>query len=165
MEELEVFDRRNRRIGRASRSQIHRFGLMHRAAHIFVFDPRGRLYLQFRRDTKDQYPGHWDSSAAGHVDPGEGYPDCAQRELWEELGLREDVRFVVEVAAAAVTGWEHVVLFQCTTDEAPRPNPEEIADGAFFTPEEVIRLLTDPHQPVTPAFRLLWAKWREAVGG
>ena len=37
---LEVFDRQNRRIGQATRGTIHRFGLRHRAVHIFVFDRR-----------------------------------------------------------------------------------------------------------------------------
>ncbi len=27
----------------------------------------------------------WDSSASGHVDPGESYHDCAVREMWEEI--------------------------------------------------------------------------------
>ncbi len=164
MEKLEVFNRANRLVGRACRSQIHRFGLIHRAAHVFVLDPQGRLYLQLRQDTKDQYPGHWDSAAAGHVEPGEDYRECARRELAEELGLTEDIQPVVEVSASAATGWEHVALFSCVTERRPRPNPEEIAAGRFFSRAEVEQLLAGPGPPVTPALRLLYDRWRRAAG-
>ena len=123
---LEVFDRQNRLIGRAARGTIHRLGLRHRAVHIFVFNSSGELYLQLRREHKDQYPGHWDTSAAGHVSPGEGYAAAAARELAEELGLQEKLFQLAEVTARPETGWEHVVLFQCWTETVPAPNPEEI---------------------------------------
>ena len=158
---LEVFDRRNRLIGRAARGTIHRLGLRHRAVHIFVFNSAGELYLQLRREHKDQYPRHWDTSAAGHVSPGESYPAAAARELAEELGLRETLSQVAEVTACPETGWEHVVLFQCRTETAPAPNPEEIETGAFFSLEEIDRMLTDAGRPITPAFRHLYNLWKK----
>ena len=60
---------------------------MHRAVHILVFNQRGELFLQKRSMSKDNDPGMWDSSAAGHVDSGESYLDCATREIEEELGV------------------------------------------------------------------------------
>lgn len=157
---LEVCDRRDRCIGRATRGAIHRYGLRHRAVHILVFDNAGRLYLQLRRDHKDKYPGHWDTSAAGHVSPGESYDAAAARELAEELGLQAKLSRVATVTASLQTGWEHVVLFQCRTVVEPVPNPAEITRGAFFTLEEIDRMLGDPGVPVTPAFRLLYQLWR-----
>jgi isopentenyl-diphosphate Delta-isomerase len=158
---LEVFDRHNRLIGQAARGTIHRFGLRHRAVHILVFTPSGDLYLQLRREHKDQYPRHWDTSAAGHVSPGESCEAAAARELLEELGLREELFQVVEVTARPETGWEHVVLFQCRTDKAPVPNPEEIERGAFYSLEEIDRMLTDTSRPITPAFRYLYDLWKK----
>jgi isopentenyl-diphosphate delta-isomerase len=157
---LEICDRHNRIIGRAFRETIHRLGLRHRAVHIFVFNTAAELYLQLRQQHKDQYPGHWDSSAAGHVSTGESYAAAAARELEEELGLREDLSQVAEVTACPETGWEHVVLFQCWTASTPTPNPEEIEQGAFYSLAEVDRMLTDPGLPVTPAFRLLYSLWK-----
>ena len=157
---LEVFDRHNRRIGQATRGNIHRLGLRHRSVHIFVFDLTGRLYLQLRGEHKDQYPRHWDTSAAGHVSPGESYGAAAARELAEELGIQEKLEVLAEVTACPQTGWEHVVLFQCRTAKELTPNPEEIETGAFYTLEEIEGMLRDTSLPITPAFRLLYRLWR-----
>lgn len=161
MEKLEVVDRKNRVVGRASRRAVHRLGLMHRAVHIFVFDGRDRLYLQRRSMRKDQYPGHWDSSAAGHVDPGESYERCAQRELWEELGVTADLRRLAHLPASAQTGWEHVEWFMCRTDAPLRLAPAEIDTGGFFSQAEIERWLQSPEIPITPAFRHLFALWSQ----
>lgn len=163
-ERLEVCDRFNRPIGEASRGMIHRLGLRHRAVHVLVLDRAGRLFLQRRQAHKDQYPGHWDSSAAGHVLPGESYAAAAARELAEELGLREELTRLADVPASPATGWEHVVLFQCRTAVAPTPNPEEIAAGGFFPLGEIDRMLAEAGVPVTPAFRLLYGLWQELAG-
>ncbi len=136
-------------------------GLRHRAVHIFVIDDQGRLYLQQRQVDKDQYPGHWDSAAAGHLEPGESYGTAARRELEEELGLTDPLLLVAEVAASAATGWEQVRLYEVLTTQQPRPNPAEIMNGAFLTLAEVEERLTQPDFPVTPAFRLLYRIWRQ----
>lgn len=164
-ENLEVFDRRNRLIGQASRGSLHRYGLRHRAVHILVFDLEGRLFLQFRAGQKDQYPRHWDTSAAGHVSPCESYPAAAARELAEELGIQADLSWVLGVAAGADTGWEHIGLFCCQTALEPRLDPGEIETGRFFSATELEKLLSDPAMAVTPAFRLLYRLWQGHAGG
>src|SRR5438046_2178358 len=84
---FDVVDEKDEVIGRASRAEVHRRGLKHRAVHVLVFNSRGQLFLQKRSQTKDTFPGAWDSSAAGHLCCGEQYDGCALRELEEEIGL------------------------------------------------------------------------------
>jgi isopentenyldiphosphate isomerase len=165
LEILEVVNRRNQRVGLASRGSIHRYGLQHRGVHVLVFDPSGRLYLQYRHHRKSQYPRHWDSSAAGHVNPGEDYATAAAREVAEELGLHLELWPVADVSAAAETSWEHVRLFQAITAVEPWPNPAEIEAGHFFTPAELHDLLHRSDAAVTPSFRLLYRVWRQQVDG
>ena len=86
-EEQEIVDESNRVTGVRDRAEIHRQGLWHRSVHIFISNSRGELFLQKRSPRKDQYPEHWDSSAAGHLNPGESPEIAAHRELGEELGL------------------------------------------------------------------------------
>ena len=68
---LDVVDDNDEVIAIKTRGEIHARGLMHRSVHILVFNSRGEVFLQKRSLSKDEQPGKWDSSAAGHVDSGE----------------------------------------------------------------------------------------------
>jgi 16S rRNA (adenine1518-N6/adenine1519-N6)-dimethyltransferase len=156
VEYLEVVDPTNQVIGLQSRKEIHEKGLLHRSVHIFIFNKQGELYLQKRSPRKDQYPDHWDSSAAGHNDPGETPSQTAQRELQEELGLEIPLTEVLQYPACPETGGEFVTLFEARTDDPIKLNLEEATTGAFFTPDQLTQLLSDPQQKIAPGFRLLY---------
>jgi isopentenyl-diphosphate delta-isomerase type 1 len=153
---LEVVDEVNQIIGRARRFEIHKRGLRHRSVHIFIFNSQGDLYLQLRAPHKDQYPEHWDSSAAGHTDPGESPQETAQRELMEELGLAVPLTKVLGHTACPETGWEFVTLFEGKTDQPINLNLDEATTGEFFSPEALEQLLSDPQKKMAPGFRLLY---------
>lgn len=75
-------------VGKALRSECHgNPHLIHRAAHVLVFNDRQQLLLQKRSKSKDIQPGKWDTSVGGHLDLGEGYRVAAVREMSEELGV------------------------------------------------------------------------------
>ncbi len=131
---LEVVDEKNQVIGLASRKEIHKRGLRHRSVHIFIFNNRGDLYLQKRSPSKDQYPEHWDTSAAGHTDPGESALEAAQRELEEELGLKVPLKEILQYPASQETGWEFVTLFMARSDSPIHLNLEEALCGDYFLP-------------------------------
>ena len=107
---LDVVDENDRVIAVKTRGEIHAAGLMHRAVHILVFNRRGELFLQKRSLQKDEQPGLWDSSAAGHVDSGEAYLDCAEREIEEELGivLERPLQPLFKLPASSRTGIRRV---------------------------------------------------------
>lgn len=156
LEILEIVDSDDSVIGTATRAEIHREGLMHRAVHIFVFDPAGEIYVQRRAASKDRHPLKLDSSAAGHVDPGESYEQTAVRELQEELGISATVEKILRAAACEQTDNEHVMLFKVETDLEPSPNPEEVQWGGFMSPEKLSRLMKENPEDFVPAFILLW---------
>lgn len=45
-ENFDIVDSNDRVIGTAPRSEIHARGLLHRAVHLWIFHPDGRLLLQ-----------------------------------------------------------------------------------------------------------------------
>jgi isopentenyl-diphosphate delta-isomerase type 1 len=157
---LEVVDEGNQVIGVSSRDEIHEKGFRHRSVHIFIFNTKGDLYLQKRSPFKDQYPENWDTSAAGHTDPGESPLEAAQRELWEELGLKVELTEVLEYPACRETGWEFVTLFTAQTDDPIHLNLEEATTGDYFTPGQLTQLLADPLQKIAPGFQVLYALWQ-----
>ena len=59
------------------------------AVPIFWSSISGALYVQKRTMTKDVFPGYYDPAAGGVVLVGESYEESAQRELYEEMGIRD----------------------------------------------------------------------------
>jgi isopentenyl-diphosphate delta-isomerase type 1 len=156
---LEVVDAEDKPIAAAARSEIHQKGLLHRAVHVFVFNSAGEIYLQRRSASKDRFPDLLDSSAAGHVNPGEPYADAARRELLEELGVQCDLVEALRVPACELMDNEHVVLYTATTDATPTPDPEEIQWGGFVGQQELTRLMTQMADDFVPGFIYLWQEY------
>jgi len=69
--------------GIKTKSEVHRDGDWHVAAHVWIVTSHSRVLLQRRAMEKENWPGYWDVSAAGHVSAIE----AAIRETFEELGL------------------------------------------------------------------------------
>jgi isopentenyldiphosphate isomerase len=159
----EVFDVVNEAdevIGRQSRSEVHRLGLLHRAVHVLVFNSRGQVFLQKRSMTKDRQPGLWDSSASGHLDSGEDYDACAVREVREEIGLLlpQPPQRMFKLPASAETDQEHVWVYRCQAEGPFVLHPEEIECGDWFTPEQVTRDLAERPDDFASALLLIWPK-------
>ena len=156
---LEIVDEQNRVVGTATRGEAHKRGLMHRSVHIFLHNTDGMIFVQKRSHQKDRFPLHYDSSAAGHLDPGENYQQCAARELEEELGIKGVP--LLELAyfkACEETGWEHTTLFFCRTDEQVVINRQEILEGRFHTWQEVSERMEDTPSDFTPVFMMIF-RW------
>ena len=155
---FDIVDESDEVIGRKPRSEVHRLGLQHRAVHVLVFNARGELFLQKRSMQKDCFPGAWDSSAAGHLDSGESYDDCAVRELREELGLSvaEPLRRLFKLAACVETGQEHVWVYRCQAEGPFALHPEEIERGGWFSPEAIQRWIVERPEEFASSLPLIW---------
>lgn len=72
------------------KSEAHTDGSWHRCAHIWIYNSKKEVLLQYRAKDKFLYPDAWDTSAAGHIGAGEDILDGAVRETKEEIGLDID---------------------------------------------------------------------------
>lgn len=153
---LPIVDGEDRVVGTAPRRRVHLEGLLHRAVHIVVTDGRGRILLQHRSAEKDSYPGWWDISVGGHVDPGEEYAGAARRELEEELGIRAALEEVGRRPASAESGWEFIRVFSCRSQGPFNPPPGEISDLRW---EHARDLLDHAHANPSPE------QWRLTPSG
>ncbi|MBM3878559.1 MAG: NUDIX domain-containing protein [Verrucomicrobia bacterium] len=163
-EQFDVVDDQDKVIGRAPRSEVHRRGLKHRAVHVLIFNAQGELFLQQRSLQKDSCPGLWDSSASGHLAPGETYDDCAVREVREELGwtLERPPSRLFKIDACPQTGQEFVWAY-CAYAEGPFVlHPEEISGGGWFAPEAIAHWLAERPHEFAGALPLIWARFVEA---
>jgi len=92
-ERLRIFDDDRNPIGVATREEVHKLGYWHEVFHCWVVSHeagKDYVYLQLRSDSKRDYPGLLDITAAGHLLENERIQDGV-REVKEEIGL--DVAF------------------------------------------------------------------------
>jgi isopentenyl-diphosphate Delta-isomerase len=95
---IDIVDENNKPLGITKmKSEAHKKGLWHRAAHVWIYNSKNEILLQLRAKDKEFDADRWDLSAAGHVAAGEDPLSTALREMKEELGLAaraEDLEFM-----------------------------------------------------------------------
>ncbi|MFI0719194.1 isopentenyl-diphosphate Delta-isomerase [Streptomyces sp. NPDC021224] len=148
---LELVDEDGVTIGTAEKLSAHTApGRLHRAFSVFLFDGEGRMLLQRRALGKYHSPGVWSNTCCGHPYPGEPPFVAAARRTAEELGaapvlMREagTVRYNHPDPASGLVEQEFNHLFVGLVGGELRPDPEEIDDTAFVTPEELAKRRAD----------------------
>ena len=150
-------------IGKATRREIHQKQLIHRSIHILVFNSNKQIFLQKRSNTKDENPGIWDTSSAGHVDAGETYDECAERELWEELRIKESLKLLAKIKACKETYQEHVQVYVCKTNASITINRNEISEGKYFDWATLPNIIQSNTEIFTSSFKLILKRFTEKI--
>ena len=163
---FDLVDDQDQVIGQATRAEIHANDWKHRAVHVFVFNKRRDLLLQLRSRMKDKHPGVWDSSAAGHLDAGEGYQSAAVRELEEELGITKDqVIEVGKLPPSEATGWEFITLYAVQHQGSLRYPCSEVEAVQWFPLEVVDQWIKNRPQDFASGFIECWKCFRRESAG
>jgi isopentenyldiphosphate isomerase len=120
-------------------------GEYHLTAHVCVFSPDGRMIVQRRADFKALWGGLWDISASGSVLAGESTGEGAQRELYEELGIKADLK---DEQPRATFYHENCIsdYFVVRADvplEAVRLQKSEVAEVGYATRDEILAMIDD----------------------
>lgn len=130
-------------IGKAPRSAVHgNPDLLHPVVHVHIVNSNGELYLQKRADSKDLYPGYWDTAVGGHVSSGESIDTALNREAEEELGISM-AKFQPLFRYVMKNDFESELIhgFLLRADGPFQINKEEISDGRFWQIEEIEKSL------------------------
>ena len=94
MEYFDIVDENGLPVGgTVNRAEAHEKGIQHRTAHIWVVEKTDNGYkvlLQKTSAEKESFPAMYDTSSAGHIQAGDEPLESAQRELFEELGIKAD---------------------------------------------------------------------------
>lgn len=131
---------------------VHRDGDWHRSVHIWIITPDDRILVQRRALTKENNPGLWDVSCAGHIAAGENAIESAIREAQEELGIElepGELRHVASLREQAVLNGgtyidnefhEIFVVHRDVDLSSLRLQVEEVDDVRLVTREEFASL-------------------------
>ncbi|MCD8914327.1 NUDIX domain-containing protein [Staphylococcus simulans] len=118
-------------------------GTYHLVVHVCVFNQKGEMLIQQRKQDKKLWPGLWDFSAAGAVMQGETSNQAAQREVKEELNLDLDFTLMrPQLAMTYTAGFDDIYLIQGDIDETDITiEPEEVEAIRFVNRETLLNML------------------------
>ena len=145
----------------APRSYVHKNGLYHRTAHIWLIKDK-KVLLQRRSHDKDSFPGRLDISSAGHISAGEEPLTSAVRELYEELGIKAEPselellgkisrHYVKEFYGEIFDDRELAFVYLFTGNfelSRIKVQQSEISEVGLYTLEECLRLAEAEDEPL-----------------
>ena len=169
-EMLDIVDANDSVVGSRTRGETHQLRLMHRSVHVLVFNSSGDLLLQKRSMLKDECPGMWDSSCAGHVESGQTYNETAPRELQEELGFeaKSSLEPLFKMHPTDQNGREFAMVYQTEFDGPFSVAEDEIDEVQWFAPDQVDQWVAtcadgSAEVPLATGFCEIWTRFRSAV--
>jgi isopentenyl-diphosphate delta-isomerase len=152
---VELVDVGGTAIGATTVEEAHRApGQLHRAFSVFLRNAEGQVLLQQRATIKTRFPLRWANTCCGHPLPDEPLAGAAARRLVEEIGVGgialTEVGVYSYYAEDPATGrveyeYDHVLIGDLPADRKLLPNPDEVADVRWVSPQELrAQLDTDP---------------------
>eukprot|EP01038_Epipyxis_sp_PR26KG_P006773 gene6773-9277_t len=88
---IEIVDENNVVLSPKFRFEMRRDRLCHRATYAFIRNSANYFYVQKRSHLKDYCPCYYDPTPGGVVAAGESYEVTNQREVEEEMGIRNTI--------------------------------------------------------------------------
>ncbi|CAK5056401.1 unnamed protein product [Meloidogyne enterolobii] len=178
-------DRNDGIIGPVSKRECHMNPLLHRAFSVFIFDKERRMLLQKRSATKITFPLVWTNSCCrffpfsiyfyiffshplfGIEQNGvDGVKVAAKRKLLHELGIdtvnvgdMEVMGRFIYLARSDSIWVEHELdyaIIVTNFDAAFKPNPEEVSEVRFVTPDELNEMFIGGKELFSPWFSLFY---------
>jgi mutator protein MutT len=146
---LDVVDESNEVVGAAPIDEIYSKRLNHRIVHVLIFNDKGEIFMQQRSAKKTFCPGHWVTSAGGHVQKGETYEQAAKREMKEELGINVPLTLIHESPYDHYKMRKFLQVFRGISEGPFDFNEEEVAGGRWFSVADV-RDMVKKNQMVHP---------------
>lgn len=161
-----LYDDAGQPCGSAPRSRMRRENLRHAATTVVVTNRTGLVYVHRRTDTKDVFPGMHDFACGGVIAAGEEPLGAALRELAEELGIVGVSLTDLGPAdyADAHTNYRSF-RYEVEWDGPISWQPEEVAWGDWWRPEDILGKLEEPGWcvPDTAALMHDWLIQRVAL--
>jgi isopentenyl-diphosphate Delta-isomerase len=154
--------------GVASKVEVHRRGLKHRALSVLVRNRTGDMLVHRRNPAKYHSGGLWTNACCSHPRPGEAAGEAAHRRLAEEMGVRCEVKplFIAHYRAAVSNGYiedEVVHVFGGTYEGPIAPDPAEVSEWKWTPLTELAEDLRRRPELYTVWFRHYFREHSDAI--
>lgn len=142
---VERVDEHDRVLGLVTREEAVRNGWLHRIASCVCRDEQGRFLVHRRSEYVSRFPGQYEATVGGAVEPGETYGQAAQRELGEELGVQVPVRLLCTFLNRGGLSPHWLGLHEAEVPATVSPAAREIAWYGWLTERELRQALQRWH--------------------
>ena len=167
-EQVVLVNKKDEAIGLMDKLEAHKKGALHRAVSVFIFNSDNQLLIQRRSLEKYHTPGIWSNTACSHPRNNESTILCANRRLFEEMGIITKVRpiftflYKAELSSDLI---EHELdhVFIGFTNKKPNPNPEEVCDWKYIDETSLEKLFHDIPGAFSPWFKMCCARAFESA--
>lgn len=144
MEYWDIYDKYRVKTGKTLlRGQPLTADEYHQVIHICIFAPDGKMLIQQRQPFKDGWPNLWDITVGGSSVAGETSRETAQRELFEEIGLKHD--FGNETPLFSINAlhcFDDYYLLEREVDiSALKLQPEEVQRVRWASKDEILKMI------------------------
>jgi len=163
-----LVNKRDEAIGLMDKLEAHKKGALHRAVSVFIFNSDNQLLIQRRSLGKYHTPGIWSNTACSHPRNNESTMLCANRRLFEEMGVITKLKpifsflYKAELSSDLI---EHELdhVFIGFTNKKPNPNPEEVCDWKYIDETSLKKLFHDIPDAFSPWFKMCYARAFESA--
>lgn len=137
-----------------------------KSVHVLLQDEIGRLLLCTRSKTKETYPNLITSSAGGRVEDDENFLEAAERELYEELGIKEIP--LLEYGIFTVNNTQehtlhHLFVGVIQSNTALTIDAQEIAIAEWYFVDEIKKSIKDTPTAFADPFLLAFSVYQESL--
>lgn len=146
MEIHDLYDKNRQLTGlTAERGKSIPNGYYRLVVHVCVFNQKGQLLIQKRREDKKGWPGLWDVSVGGSAITGDTSRMAAQRETLEEIGVFYDFSEAIpKLTVAFHQGFDDFYMVEIDKPiEAFTPQIEEVSALKWVDRDELLSLLEE----------------------
>lgn len=162
-EQVVLLSEQGEPIGVADKQAVHTTDTaLHLAFSCHVTNAEGLVLVTRRALSKLTWPGVWTNSFCGHPAPGETMEAAIARRASAELGIEvtgievvlPDFRYRA-VDASGIVENEVCPVYRATTTDAVHPNPDEVAEFEWVTPQSLHAAATAAPYAFSP-----WLGWQ-----
>ncbi len=130
-------------------------GCYHMVVHVCIFNSEGKMLIQQRQSFKEGWPNMWDITVGGSAVQGDSSQTAAERELFEELGIKLDLQGLrpnLTINSTYCFNDLYLVEKDISLEELTFQY-EEVKDARWATMEEIFSMIEDgSFIPYYPSF-------------
>jgi len=152
---LDIVDENDNIIGKDTKNNKFKKGLISRNVVVLIMDKDKRLLIPKRAPDKKTFPNRYDTTVCGNVGLGESNEEAAKREMMEEIGIECELTFLHKIYNEFEYEGHKLRYFTSVFlghfDGEVNLN-EELVDLQKFTVEEIKKMIKENKDAFTPGF-------------